>query len=154
MFERDHRLAIAPCGMGITKVLYAEERSWGIGFPGDSETGVIVLQLPDAVSELIETHGTEYLKSTKCPFELARDWRGQYYRWQQTPIISDKEWHVDKVELSDYLDQYGFGITIDQAIESEINDAISSEGNFFSYGRIGIIVLVPKTKRAYYFYAG
>ncbi|MFK0208908.1 hypothetical protein [Agrobacterium sp. NPDC090283] len=154
IFDRDRRLSIAPCGMGINKVLYAEEQSWGIGLPGDNETGVIVFELPDVVSEQIEIQGIGYLESITCPVELAIDRRGKYDRWQKTPILNGKEWRADAVELNSYLDHYGFGIEINKTIELEINGAISGEGNFFSFGRTGIIVLAPRTNRAYYFYAG
>ena len=46
---RSHRLSFVPEAMGVWRVLYAAEESWGFG-PGGNETGIIVYAMPREVA--------------------------------------------------------------------------------------------------------
>lgn len=163
-FERQTRLSYIPESLGVTRILYAQEESWGFG-PGGNETGVIAYELPAGVSERLSREGKTFLESLPVAPDTG-DWRGRYERWQQTPIEGDKDWlEGDMVRygppgtvigprLENYLDKYGFGIEVDPAILKQINDAISHSGSLFAYGRIGVIILVPHEGKVFYVYNG
>lgn len=156
-FMPDQHRFLAPCGLGVTKVLYVEEQLFGSGFlPGDNETGVIAFQLPEDVSARLREGGVNYLKTLSCPPTTnSIKAKGQYYGWRETPIVNDQRWRVDGVELALYLDKYGFSIPIDKVVEAEINKAIQNPGSFYAYSNAGgVILLVPSSGKAYFFYAG
>lgn len=154
--ETRRQLSYAPCGMSIQKVLYSLEEAWGIGLPGDNETGVIAYALPEDVSRALESGGLDYLQGLRCEKGTGpRDWKGQFSGWKETPVLGDRHW-VDAggPELRTYLGQYGFDIDVRPDIEADINAAISSAESFFADGRIGVAILVPSKRRAYFVYAG
>ncbi len=141
--------------MNIEKVLYAEEKAWGVGLPGDNETGVIAYELPEDVSKALELRGLGYLEGLDCARRDGGDWRGRFYRWKRTPIQDGRKWaKAGDPEIRTYLGQYGFDINISPTIEAEINAAISGSDAFFAYGQIGFAILVPSKRRAYFVYAG
>lgn len=47
-------LNFLPEGLGVWKQLYANEKAWGIGIPGDNETGLIEFELPSSASDSIK----------------------------------------------------------------------------------------------------
>lgn len=49
---------------------------------------------------------------------------------------------------------YGFGIEIDKSIEELIDKAINQTGNYYAYGRIGVIILIPAEEKIVYVYNG
>jgi hypothetical protein len=66
------------------------------------------------------------------------------------------EWHETPmgITLSDYLNQFGFGIKVDPSVEALVDDAISKPGSFYSRGRTRVVIVIPKVKRAAFAYAG
>lgn len=58
------------------------------------------------------------------------------------------------MKISNYLDQYGFGLKIDPLIEKQVNDALSKSVSYVGYGRIGMLIVAPDIKRVFYAYAG
>jgi hypothetical protein len=56
--------------------------------------------------------------------------------------------------ISDYLNRYGFGIDVDPTVEALVDHAISKPGSFYSYGRIGVVIVIPRAKRSIFAYAG
>lgn len=158
--ERNHHLSFAPCGMGVGSIDYVAEESWGFGLPGDNETGVIAYNLPESATKAIASSGLGYLRQLPCKKD-GRDWHGRYYDWKETPIPADGFWgesaggtKSESPKVSNYLDKYGFGIPISKSVESAIDNAISAPGNFFAYSRIGVILIVPSKRQAFYVYAG
>jgi len=162
--EHEHRLSYIPGALGVTKVLYAHEESWGFG-PGGNETGVIAYELPPDVALRIELEGKQFLeKLPVAPY--TGDWRGRYETWALTPIDGHKEWlegelsrygppgAVIRPQLENYLNKYGFGIDVDPAVLRQVNVAVSTPGSLFAYGRIGVIILVPKEQAVFYVYNG
>ena len=47
-----------------------------------------------------------------------------------------------------------FPIQVNSSIEAMINDAISTPGSYYTYGRIGIILVIPKVRRIVFAYNG
>jgi hypothetical protein len=39
-------------------------------------------------------------------------------------------------------------------VESLVDDAISKPGSFYSHGRTGLVIVIPKAKRVIFAYAG
>lgn len=150
-----HYLSVLPYELNASKTLYVNQESWGFG-PGGNETGLIVYELTnEVVNEIQRTGATKF-------FDKGFD---GYRNWQQTPIELTDEWegsrsggepelNIQTTKIENYLDRWGFGIDINSKIESEINDAISKPENFYAYGRTGIIIVIPSTRKAVYAYAG
>jgi len=146
------RLSHAPAGLGIWLILSADEESWGFG-PGGNETGLIVYKLSETAAERVAAGGVSYLA------ELG----GRYSGWKTTPIEHDRRWlpHPewrkpvpDRASIVHFLDQYGFGIKVDQQVSAMIDAALSSHGSYYAYGRTGLVIVIPNTQRAIYAYAG
>lgn len=156
-WEKDYQLSFVPMGLATSKVLYVNEESWGFG-PGGNETGVIVYELPEGVSKEMQQDGIDYLARLPRQKKADRDWRGVYEHWQSTPILvegTDSSMNRTMFHnIESYLDRYGFGIEIDPQIKQEINHALSTPGSFAAYGRIGLIIVIPKVNRVVYVYNG
>ena len=141
--ETQHWLSRLPTRLGVERVLYAETDSWGFG-PGGNESGVILYELPSNVS------GAN-------PSDLAPE-----LRWETTPLQGHREWFEGEGAsrtkagplLYNYLNRYGFGITVKTEVESEIDHAVSAPGSWYAYTRSGVIVLMPLINRVAYVYAG
>jgi hypothetical protein len=157
LYERQFRLSHVPEGLNVSTILYANDESWGFG-PGGNETGLIVYELPDSTAQEIQNSGIEYFAKLPKKARDSRDWRGRYDTWQSTPILlegSDSATNkTSSYEIANYLNRYGFGISIDSQIEQEINKAISKPGSFAAYGRTGILIVVPSIRRVVYAYRG
>jgi hypothetical protein len=165
LYIRSHHLSFVPYGIAASNILYVEEKQWGIGLPGDNETGVLVYEMPEAVAEGLEAGGVGYLEQLpRKPQSPPPDFRGVYSDWQETPVVPDpRHWGSSDYEgtrywvspgIGDYLNKYGFPIPIDASIEAMINDAISKSGGYYAYGRIGMILLIPRVRRIVYAYNG
>lgn len=158
-----HRLNFLPKGLPVDDILYANEEYWGWG-PGANETGFIAYKLPDTAAQAILQGGIAYLERLS-PGRSASGYYWHYEKWQETPILSDPHWLDNKQKreaitaaaspkIANYLNLYGFGIPIDPLIESELNTAIAKPKSYFAYGRIGIIIVIPDTRKVIYAYNG
>lgn len=156
-----YHLSFVPEGMKVWKILYSKEKVWGFG-PGGNETGVIVYELPSDVVDEVQKNALNYF-STLPSKQNSRNWRGNYRAWNLTPIEEDWVKGIKKQEsiitpyttgIANYLDKYGFGISIDADVEKSINYAILTPGNYYAYGRIGMIIVVPSIHRVFYIYRG
>ena len=141
--SQDFLLQLAKLPSGIqSKVM-----KWAIQFQSDPTS-------PGINYENINGARDSNLKSVR----LDRDWRGIYEHWQPTPILVEgTDSSMNRVmshNIADYLDRYGFGIEIDPQINQEINNAISTPGSFAAYGRIGLIIVIPKVNKVVYVYNG
>lgn len=163
LFMRKIRLAYVPEEMNVSRIIFAKEEVWGFG-PGGNETGLIVYDLPEESAEKIAADGVTYLSSLPSThLGKPHDWHGRYETWYKTPIIKeDKVWFgipasgniTTEPKLENYINQYGFSISIPVEIEQNIDKAITTSGNFYAYGRIGVIVIAPSMKKVFYIYAG
>jgi hypothetical protein len=166
-YEYKFYLNHIPKDLGVWHILYTEDESWEFG-PGGNETGIIVYELPESVARDIRGQGIKYLEQIREHEKprKPRNWHGRYERWLTTPIKITKPWtdhgfqetlrKFDRTSpsIANYLGAYGFGIPIKSEIENMVNDAIRKPGNFYSYGRIGVIIVVPSIQKVIYAWNG
>ncbi|MDB5492176.1 MAG: hypothetical protein JWO78_2025 [Micavibrio sp.] len=166
LWEYKFRLSFIPNEFGVYKIIYRNEDSWGFG-PGGNETGFIVYELPEKIAKKIETEGISYLQNLYSNARDGHEWRGHYETWHETPIDVTRNW-VDYMSMKDgeenyskktpsienYLNAYGFGISIDSQFLKIANSAIVHPKNYYAYGRIGIIIIIPASRKIIYAYNG
>ena len=155
--EAKHHLGLVPLGLRVEKVLYSEEQSWGFG-PGGNETGVIEYELPEDIAAQIDKIGIRFFAMSTPQTADAFEPSGQYQTWQQTPILLNGSGlgaeATQNHEISNFLAIHGFGIFIDPKLEKRINSSISQPGSFAAFGRGGVLIVNPKTRRVVYAYNG
>jgi hypothetical protein len=127
----------------VSTILYDKQEADGFG-PGANETGVIVYELPEKIATDIQKIGIDYLN--KLP-STQEDRQIGKLKWKSTPI-----WDWDG--LSEYLTYYGHRVDIDSRLETEIDRAMSTPGNYFAKKRIGVLIVIPKTSRVVFAYRG
>lgn len=92
------------------------------------------------------------------PDQAARDWRGEYDHWQKTLVALDPRWGAPaaqrQVVLTDYICRYGFCIDIDPTVAQQATAALSELGNYYAYGRIGLLLVSPRQQKVYYLING
>lgn len=163
--ESKSPLELVPEELGASKILYTKEEAWGFG-PGGNETGIHVYELPEDAFQKIQAQGIEYFKNLPSNTNGEGDWIGHYQDWKETPIKVSQYW-TDYMSLGDnadyskqipsvyhYMNAYGFGLEIDPQIQKLVDDAITVKGNYYSYGRIGFILIIPEKRRIIYVYNG
>ncbi len=153
-----HHISLLPKAMNVTRVIYSSEEAWGFG-PGGNETGIIVYEMPKNISNRLKKNGLKYLKTLRK--NIGNNGRGRFVDWYPTPMLiheRDKPLEVENSGqtrgIRDYLFRYGFQIPLDPKIEGDVNEAILKVGNYFSYGRSGVIILIPQLERIVYMYSG
>jgi hypothetical protein len=157
-YERAFKLSVVPDALHVDSISYSEEESWGFG-PGGNEAGIRMYPLSEQVANQILERGAEYFK-TLSPNKNQQDrgWRGLYDGWLETPIRTSEHWKIDektnKYNIYDYICAYGFCIDIQPAVAEAASSIVNSPGSYYAYGRIGIIVVSPKTKQVLYMYNG
>ncbi len=168
-FEYRFYLSAVPSEFGVYRILYRQENAWGFG-PGGNETGIRVYELPDRTYQIIQQQGLEYLNSLPSA-KIGRvrgqyEWRGKYNNWLETPINVTRHWtdymslpedadySKEVPSISNYMNAYGFGLRIDPEIRNLADDSLKSPGNYYAYGRIGVIIVIPQKKRVIYAYNG
>jgi hypothetical protein len=145
--EHRFQMSYMPADLEVTGILYSNKENWGLvllPLPGDNETGIFMYGLSDAIANKITAEGQDFFRR---PENVERRVGKQrtHSEWHETPM---------GVTLSDYLNQYGFGIRVDPSVEALVDNAISKSGSFYSHGRSGLVVVIPKAKRAIFAYAG
>jgi len=145
--EHRHEMSFMPADLEVTGIQYSRQQNWGsalLSLPGDNETGILMYGLPDAIANRIADEGLAFFGS---PENVERRFGMQrtHSTWDETPM---------GITLSDYLNQFGFGIKVDPSVEALVDDATSKPGSFYSHGRTGVVIVIPKAKRAIYAYAG
>jgi hypothetical protein len=87
-----------------------------------------------------------------------RGWRGLYGAWAETPVRADSPWKRDektaRLDIRDYICAYGFCVDIDPAVAAQANAIINRPGSYYAYGRIGMIIISPRTRQVLYLYNG
>lgn len=152
-YERQHWLSLVPARFGVGTIVYAKDRSWGFG-PGGNETGVVLFELPQATADAIGRSGGAYLASLQDGLH-----------WEPTPLRDRRDWlncegssqwscPSESPHLANYLDQYGFSIPVSPSVTAEIDRALSSTGSFYAYTRTGVLLVIPRTRRVAFVYAG
>jgi hypothetical protein len=157
-FEAHERLALVPDALEVRHIVYAKEASEGFG-PGANEAGILVYALPEHIADRIEDAGPAFLNhmpDNTRPRSAA--WQGRFDDWQRTPVVPDARWPAGTGRhdalVYDYVCAYGVCIDIDEAILADATSALTDTGNYVAYGRIGMLVVSPKQRRAYFLYTG
>ena len=155
MLNHDWHLRLLPKSLGVTRVLYVEEKAWGFGGPGDNETGVIVYELPAEAARRIEADGLSYLSSLE-----------HRYPWSATPLQGDDDWLLHdglnearplgyRPRLADFLDRYGFSIPIEPRVLALADEALNTSGAYYASARGGgLLIVAPRARRVVLAYAG
>lgn len=150
-------LSQVPEPLRVSWIEYRLEKSWGIGMPGDNETGFIVYRMTSESADWVRKQGQH----------LAATLPGGLTKWHQTPVYdggAHNSWHQydstseprdHKVNLVEYLDKYGFSIPIEKGRDAEMNYAIQNPGSLYCYERGGgVMVIDPGRGKIYFAYAG
>lgn len=164
-----HHLRFVPEEMGVWRVIYVAEEAWGFG-PGGNEIGIIVYDMPETTYDALQTGGIEWLQNLS-----SNSWsgsQGRYDEWHSTPVPETEVWanpeacdsgmsdfysitqHPICPSIASYMAKYGYWIPFDAEIESLANEAVFSPGAYYSYGRIGILIVIPGKRRLIYVYNG
>jgi len=157
ILERSFRLDQVPDALEVREILYAKEESWGFG-PGGNEAGIIVYSLPDNIAKAINAAGLRYFANLPPNRdEQRRGWRGSFSNWEETPVKAGPHWKPDpasgRYKIGAYVCAY-VPIEIDALIRQQAADAVNNPGSYYAYGRIGIIVVTPKSRRVFFMYNG
>lgn len=158
LWERSHRLSHVPDALQVRQIVYANEEAWGFG-PGGNEAGIVAYALPERVANTIQAAGLPYFANLPPNRNRAeRDWRGRFSDWKTTPVEPGPHWKPDpgsgRYDIYQYICAYGFCIDIDERIGQEAAAAVNEPGNFYAYGRIGMIVVAPRMRRVFFMYNG
>ena len=156
--ETRHRLAFVPDALEVRQLAYANEASEGLG-PGANEAGILVYALPEPIADRIEVEGLAFLEllpdNTRA---RSAAWQGRFAAWEKTPVVPDARWPAGTGRhdslVYDYVCAYGVCIDIDEAVRKDAEAALTEAGNYAAYGRIGMLVVSPKRRRAYFLYSG
>ncbi len=157
-YERSLMLSIVPDALHVTSISYSEEESWGFG-PGGNEAGIRFYPLPSQIADEISQRGIEFFNNLPPnQNQQSRGWHGRYEKWSQTPISENDIWKPKKetgsLDIYDYICAYGFCINIDHDVMKQATEIVNSTGNYYAYGRIGLIVVSPSKKLVLYMYNG
>ena len=157
-------LARVPAPLEVLWIDYRLEQSWGIGMPGDNETGFVVYRLTERSRDRAWSEGTRLREVLAHP---RQSWPSE--GWRPTPIdladpnTSDRWRRFDsdgkvvrqRLSFENYLGRYGFDIPLAQGITDEADAAIRMPGSFYLYGPGGSITVVdPHRGKVYFAYAG
>lgn len=156
-YERRYTLSYVPDALQVSSISYDNEKSWGFG-PGGNEAGIVVYPLSEQVAHQISQQGIKFFNTLPDNIDQEiRDWRGDFGPWSRTPVIPDKQnWSgtEGKLNIYDYICAYGFCIDIDKAVEKQATEIVNSKGNYYAYGRIGLIVVSPQKKVVLFMFNG
>jgi hypothetical protein len=163
--EEQSRFDHLPEIFGPASITYFKEETWGIGMPGDNETGVIMYEISMGTTREIQASRLAFFGK---PGDLlfSRDKQNHYFDWQPTPVTelfatkelcgpSRTDMATDCAQVMQrYLGRYGFGIEVEPAFLKSINAALSQPGSFVGQGRHGLLIVVPSARKVVYAYAG
>ena len=158
VYERNFMLSVVPDALYVNSISYSEEESWGFG-PGGNEAGIRIYPLSEQIANEISQRGIEFFNNLP-PNQNQQDrkWRGRYETWSQTPISAHKYWkpkgETKSLDIYDYICAYGYCISINPTVVKEANKIVNSEGSYYAYGRIGLIVVSPSKRLVLYMYNG
>jgi hypothetical protein len=126
--------------------------------------------MPETTYDALQTGGIEWLQNLS-----SNSWsgsQGRYDEWHSTPVPETEVWaspeacdsgmsdfysitqHPICPSIASYMAKYGYWIPFDAEIESLANEAVFSPGAYYSYGRIGILIVIPGKRRLIYVYNG
>ena len=145
------RLSLLPTGVKAPFVIYARHQSWGIGSPGDAETGLIEYRLARGeaariarldAKALAEQTGIAWAPTPVRPDAVGYD----------TTFLTDgtggqyPEGH--RPSIYDFLSYYGFPIGIGDDRAARIDDALNNPGSYIGHDdRDRLVILSPRIDR-------
>jgi hypothetical protein len=158
------RLKLVPKALGVTEIVYADEKSFSfIGGPGDNEGGLFVYVLPAASAQLIAGQGLDYVNSLDLRQggnqETDAEWSSAPVK---TPDWACKGWHnrskeYAKASVHCFFKRHGNWLSKTAQLNARINQidqVLQMPGTYFWYNKGGyMLILSPKTRRAYYLYS-
>lgn len=121
----------------------------------------MVFQLPASTAQQLKDGGLGYLET--MPKNTQKGWHGKYTAWHPTPLLMNDGWGSTSYEgvkywtspgIGDYLNKYGFPISLEKKWEDTVNRALVTPGNYYAYGRTGLIIIMPEELRVIYAYSG
>lgn len=153
--EALHSLRVLPKAVQPVGVEFARHETYGFG-PGGAETGFTVIRLGDDGAARVAEGGIAWLNA-QPPGRIRLS-------WQMTPVPDDEVWmgradsamgaHPAPTVIA-ILDRYGFGFDLPPEHWEPLDLALNAPGSFYAHGPGGLVaVIVPRTRRAYVFYAG
>lgn len=159
-----YRLSLLPSCLEVSRILYAKESPWGIG-PGGNETGILVFGLPEDSVVSVITGRIDFLRQACSESAMSRKTGGRFSEWKATPMVAERQWLEHEsasrgasasgsLRIANFLDQYGFGISIDKEIQEMSDKALSEPGNYYHLGRTSLLIVIPDKRRVVYAYAG
>ena len=159
-FAAQRPFEFVPERLGAVRVIYEKEESWGVGLPGDNETGVIVYEMSAEAATTVRAAGLSFFGGSDDVMPARSN---HFFQWQPTPVANlDPGARPDAAQpaitggkvLAGYLDRYGFGIELDPKVEAFINGALAQPGSYVGQGRIGALIVVPVQQRIVFIYSG
>ncbi|WP_445354262.1 hypothetical protein ACJJI5_12930 [Microbulbifer sp. EKSA008] len=157
VYEQRFNLSFVPNALQVSSISYNEGEAWGFG-PGGNEVGIRVYPLSEEIANQITEGGIEYFNSLPANRNKGvRREREVYGSWNETPIKEEKYWRQREggsLGIYNYLCRYGFCIDVDEEIVKQSNAIINSPGNYYAYGRVGLIVVSPSEKLVIYMFSG
>jgi hypothetical protein len=155
-FEAAQTRSLVPSPLQAVKIEFEAEENWGFG-PGGNETGFVVYKLKNNSTQWLRSKGKTVGASLPGGNEV----------WLPTPIVAseiNEPWFViDSAEdtisevpsIANYLNRYGFSISIDPQQKDELNQSLRKAGCLYSYGRGGSVTVIdPNRGRVYFAYSG
>lgn len=157
-YEHRLQLSVVPDALQVTSISYSREDSWGFG-PGGNEAGFRAYPLPDGVAAEIERRGMAFFEAMPPNEDQdSRRWRGRYAQWKATPVTPDDAWQPRRgsssLHIDDYVHRYACCIEVDVTLLEQANAIVNSPGSYYAHGRIGLIVVNPKSRLVLYLYNG
>jgi len=156
--KRDFMLSFVPKALEVSSVAYNTNNARGYGLPGDEASGFRVYPLPERIANKVTEQGIEFFKNMPANHDQqSRERRGIYTNWLETPVSQGRNWKPRagrlKLDIIDYLcGGEGFCIDIDGMLVDEVNEIINIPGSYYAYGKVGFIVVSPKTQQVFHLY--
>ncbi|MGV3527246.1 MAG: hypothetical protein ACO1RX_23725 [Candidatus Sericytochromatia bacterium] len=143
------RRAQIPAELAPERLLYAQEQGWGLG-PGGNESGLLVYALPQHLATRLQQGGAAALPSRLnwVPTPLRGD-----SRWQEPSSAGETLRSDTPADLQAYLHHQGLGVFPDPTWVRAINQALAQPGSYLTYGRIGVVIVMPAQGWVIYAYS-
>jgi hypothetical protein len=139
--NRDAILRLPPADLHVESLVYRAENLTGetpfLALPGDNWSRIFVYAFPTNIADKISEKGVDYFLRPEN-LNQRQDLQRTFNHWEQTPM---------GLTIGSYLSHYGYGIELDKDIEQMINDAMTNAGSYYSFGRAGLVIVIPNRQR-------
>jgi hypothetical protein len=136
----------------VTETLFQREESWGFGGPGDNETGLVVFALDEASARRLIEAGPRMNDPASIAAAMGPAESLRLGAWQRGTILDDAG---QPLRISEFLDKWGFGITIPDTTAREVDQILASNDIYHASGSGGALIIVaPAARRVVFAYAG